>query len=154
MARVKRIPFAPEYQAASADIAAAGDENACFPAAIALLTGLELPVVLQAFSEAGRKTGQATPWGIAREAVKALGYKMVRKDYIWTRSIIESYPGVHKTLQNITTRHPVRFAKQWEGQTCLLHVDGHVAAVVDGRILDWSANRAKRVIAAYDIVKL
>ena len=154
MPKIKRIPFAPEYQAASVAASEAGDSNACFPIAIALLTDIDIATVRAAFETAGRKSGQGTPWGIAREATKALGYDLKRLPIRWRLDMIESYPGIAKTLQNITTRHTVRYPQAWAGVNVLLHVNGHVAAVKDGRILDWSANRALRVIEAYEVVRL
>jgi hypothetical protein len=154
MARKTKIALAPEYQKAIAASGAAGDNNDCFPTAIALLTGLDTEAVRKAFADAGRKSGQGTRWGVARAAVGALGYKMERLPIKWKHEMIATYPGVHKNLQNITTRHPARFAAQWAGQNVLLHVNGHVAAVVNGRMLDWSINRSMHVLDVYKIVKL
>lgn len=154
MARTKILTVAPEYRALRTETLAAGDENDCFPTAAAILTGLPLSEVREAFAAAGRKTGKGTPWAVAHEALKALGFKLVKKDWRWTRDMIDSYPGVHKNLKNITTRHPARFAKAWEGQNVLLHSHAHVSAVRDGAPVDWSINRSKHVIAVYDIVKL
>jgi hypothetical protein len=154
MARTKRIPLATEYLGAYDAASASGDSNACFPIAVSLLTGVDISTVRQAFADAGRKDGQATPWGVARVAVESIGYKMERLPIAWKFDKIATYPGVHKKLQNITTRHPVRFAKQWEGESVLFHINGHVAAVVDGRMMDWSSNRSKHVMDVYKLVKL
>ena len=154
MARTKRISYTEEYSKLVAESNSSGDNNDCFPKAIAVLTGLPLADVIKAFAEAGRLTGKGTPWGVAREGVKALGYKLERVDSMWQCRMLESYPGVHKNLKNITTRHPVRFAKQWEGVSVLMHVNAHVAAVKDGKMHDWSINRSKHVIDIYKVVKL
>ncbi len=154
MARTKMVSYTEEYSAMLMTSLASGDNNDCFPKAIAVLTGLPFETVVAAFAEAGRVTGKGTPWGIAREAIKALGFKLERMGPAWWDDMLESYPGVHKNLKNITTRHPVRFAKQWEGVSVLMHVNAHVAAVKDGKMHDWSINRSKHVIDIYKVVKL
>lgn len=153
MARIKYVKITPEYAAAREVTAAAGDDNACFPQAVALLSGLPLEEVRAAFAEAGRKNGKATPFTVAHAAVAALGFKLEKVEWKWQWDMIATYPGVHKNLKNITTRHPVRFKKAWEGQSVMLHVNGHVAAVKDGVMHDWSINRSMHVINIYKLVK-
>lgn len=154
MARKNNLPVTETYAKVRQDIASAGDANACFPAAISVLSGLPFETVQKAFAEAGRKNGKGTPWGTAERACKALGLQMKRLPTKWELDMIESYPGVHKNLKNITTRHPVRFAKAWAGKSVMLHVNGHVAAVKDGKMHDWTINRSMHVIAVYEIVKV
>lgn len=154
MARTKNIPVTNEYGQIRQQIAATGDDNACFPAAIAVLADLPFETVQKAFAEAGRQTGKATMFSVAHEACKALGFQLKKLPTKWELDMIYSYPGVHKNLKNITTRHPVRFAKAWAGQSVLLHVNGHVAAVKDGKMHDWSINRSMHVMAVYQLVKI
>lgn len=153
MARIKQVSWNPEFVALQSASVAAGDNNDCFPKAIAALTGLDYEVVREAMKAEGRKDGRGTPWHVARAAAKTLGYDIVRSTG-FEAAMIATYPGVHKNLKNITTRHPVRFAKQWAGQSCLLWSDRHVSAVVDGKMIDWAVNRSKHVMGVYRVVKL
>lgn len=154
MARTKNIPLTEKFGQIRQQIVASGDENACFHAAIAVLSELSFDVVQKAFAEAGRKNGKGTPFAVAIEACKALGFELKKLPTKWELDMIYSYPGVHKNLKNITTRHPVRFAKAWAGQSVMLHVNGHVAAVKDGKMHDWTINRSMHVIAVYKLVKI
>lgn len=154
MARIVRKSPTQTYFAAADAVAAAGDENACFPTAIAILADIPVERALAAFAEAGRQQGKGTPFFTARKACELLGYRLERQSKFWMIEMIATYPGVHKNLKNITSRHPVRFAKQWAGQSVMLHMDRHVAAVKDGVMHDWSVNRAKHVLDVYKLVKI
>lgn len=67
------------------------------------------------------------------------------------RSLIRQYPGVHKTLGSVTSRHPKRFYKVFEdGIYVLVFKDG--AAVVNRGIIEGHyANRCARAIEIYRV---
>ncbi len=151
MARIKKAPLSPVFNEVQQASVAAGENNDCFPKAVAILTELPYETVTEAFSEAGRVSNQATPWAVARVAIEALGFKLERIAN-FERDMIASYPGIAKTLKNVTTHHPARYKKCWEGQSVLLHTNRHVSAVKDGKMHDWAINRSLHVIGTYRIV--
>lgn len=155
MPKIRHIPTSSEYADVSIAAAEAKEKRDCMPKALTLLTGLPYDVVNDALIKAGRKPRKGTHWHVVHEAMSMLGYKLEPLGSAYIRSIIDQYPGGHKTLHNITTRHPQRFPKAWaDREPLLFDVGRHVAAFKDGVLHDWSCNRALRVDQLYRVVKV
>lgn len=154
MPKIKNIPASSEYVAAVTNTQEHRERNDCMVKALTILTGLPYATVHAALTAAGRKQGEGTYWDTTFAAVDALGFKLEALPYKELREIIQTYPGAHKGLQNITTRHPVRFAKQWANMDALMFdCRSHVAAFKDGQLHDWSRNRAMQVKRLLRLVK-
>jgi hypothetical protein len=129
-----------------------GDANFCAPVAVAIITGKPVAEVKKAFADAGREEGKGTPIDVTRDALKALGFKMAKVSDKEVAAIIATYPGRHNTLKHITTHHPRRFPKAFEGKgDFLFQTVNHIAAFVGGAVQDHSVNSALRVKALYRV---
>lgn len=142
------------YAAAAKELAGANDANACAPLAVSILTRRPLAEILALFEQAGRVKNKATPRAITREVIEGLGWGIRELTAGDRREIIDSYPGVHKNLKNITTHQPARFKKQWDALNlgpCLLFSIGHVSAFENGEVHDWAKGSALRVIGIWEL---
>lgn len=133
------------------------ETNDCAVKAVALLTGADYEHVHKIMASFGRISHKGTSTLIIDRTLYALGFEVTHhysgsKCY---RDIIASYPGAHKDLSYITLHHPKRFSKVWrEAENCLLYVNAHVSALVDGKLEDWAVGRAKRVYMICTIKKV
>lgn len=130
-----------------------GDENNCFPVALAIASGETLSVWEKALEEAGRIKGKGTKVPMAVEAAKALGYELKPLPTELGAEIRSKYKGVHSGLKGLTTHHPVRFSEAWVGITAILITAKHAAAVVNGVNHDWSVNNQLRVTSMWQLTK-
>lgn len=131
-----------------------GDKRHCSVIAIAAITKLPPKQVQEALAAAGRKVGCGTPiWASAR-ALKLLGFKVTIHRDLWLQAMIQSYPGRAKLLKNITTHHPRRYKKAWANQPdMLLFTNSHVAAYVNGKVVDWSIKKSLQITEVWTIEK-
>lgn len=150
MARIARLSYTEDFNQLSEESFKLNENNDCTVKAMAVLTGKPYAEVHAAFKAAGRKDRQGADFWIQKKAAEALGFSLRRLTREDEQAIIAQYPGAQKGLANITTRHPVRFAKVWQQlPPMMLHVRAHVAAFKDGKLHDWSVNKAMRVIDIY-----
>jgi hypothetical protein len=126
--------------------------NDCSVKAVAVLAELPYGEALYLLNDRGRKPRHGTFNGTAcspEVVLQTLGFKVTRVD---PQEIIQTYPKPRqRELQCITTYHPTKFAAQWPAGKFLLFVRGHVVAVVDGVIHDWTVGRSKQVFAVYRV---
>lgn len=129
-----------------------GDKNFCSPAAIAILTSTPIEKVIARLEELGRTKGRGTPQIYANQVLAELGYERRKVDIM---KIIESFPRPHcNVLKNLTTHHPRRFPGCIDPtKKYLAHCRGHVLAIVDGKVEDWSVNRSLRIWKLEEIVE-
>jgi hypothetical protein len=86
--------------------------------------------------------------GILRE----LGFTVARVDKMEFNRKYRNYP--RYTYKNLTSHHVANFPEAWnDGQTYLLQMSGHVGAVVDGKLHDWTVGRSKHIQGIYRIEK-
>ena len=130
------------------------ERNDCVVKALAIVCDLPYDVVHSALAKHGRKNCQVTRRWVTTAALKELGFSARAWTYQERRAMIASYPGAHSNLQNITVHHPVRFAAAWSGQPpTLLFMNGHVAALRDDLVHDWTKGTSRRVCEIWTITK-
>lgn len=106
-----------------------GDRRSCGVLALALVCDVSARRAQNALAKAGRRKGRGTQRSQMEAAVKALGFEhkvMLKHDCTKAKTV--------KTLPGIIPKG--RF---------LVNVKGHVLAVVDREICDWTENRLHRI---------
>ena len=127
-----------------------GDRGFCVPLAISALTGLDWKKVQKVFLEVGRPKGKGTTLIQVKAALAKLGYELEQVDEF---SIIRTYPGVHRNLKSITSKHTTRFKESFKGKKLMMWGRSHTWAVIDGETEDWSHTRSLRANLVFEIVK-
>ena len=89
---------------------ACGDENACGPAALAIMTGYPVPIVRDALARCGRRPCDGSREDIFRDAARLLGLKIKR----------------------VSAREALRLAR--EGRKVFLNTHDHIFAARDGKL--------------------
>lgn len=113
-----------------------GERADCAVRAVAIATGEGYPMAHYALECQGRQMGEGTLLCDILTAVEELGYT-------WTK--IES--------EDIPARTPTTLERlNMQGQY-IVNFRGHVAAMVDGKVLDWTAGRRHRILRMYRIEK-
>src|SRR5262245_49498871 len=136
-----------EHRSSSRDM---NERNDCAVVAVAIVCGVDYKVAHAALAAEGRKPRRGTYNAMTQSAIKKLG-KTLRP--IRTRDIIETYPMPHRrNCQYVTTHHPRRFPKSWDPKKVyLISVRGHILAVKNGEVQDWSRNKSMRVLSIYEV---
>jgi len=132
-----------------------GDRAHCAVIALAAITKLPPKQVQEALAAAGRKIGRGTYTWTTQRALALLGYSVEKASRDWIQEMIASYPEPHNMLKNVTTHHPRRFKSAWSGQPdMLLFTSGHVAAYVDGKVVDYSVKRSLQITEVWWVEKI
>jgi hypothetical protein len=122
--------FNREYSSAASRLNVTGDKNYCAPVALALTTGMDVELVNDEVIKKGwrrKKCGMST-WNM----IRFLDHHRIDHEEI-------QFNGDSKgTMSTIGKRFP-------RGKF-LVFVRGHVAALVDGEVQDWTEGRRHRVI--------
>lgn len=103
----------------------------CTVMALAIATGEGYNMAHYAMEDCGRMRWRATSMNTMGQAAKALGYTM-------TKVLPRYYKDTAKTA--ITAER-----LGWKG-SYLIEYDGHVAAMVDSNIHDWTSGRRHRIL--------
>jgi len=151
MPRIARKEIPDCYTAYTAARVAANETNDCAVIAIAAATGTDYATVRDLLAAAGRKTRHGTQRAASYLVLDKLGFDRIP---VVPEMMIAQYPKAHQILKSVTSHHPRRFNKIWsDGNTYLFFFSGHVAAVIDGTLIDWSINRALQCTEIYKIVR-
>lgn len=146
MARIRRTEKSPCFTSLIEERHALGETNDCAIYCLSIVMDVPYAEVLTVSYLYGRDRRKGTPWDIIHSVANHFGFRLTRVSYLNYMAIIRSYPERDQVLQNITTHHPRRFAKQWANKpTMIFDCNRHVAAFKDGRIHDWAEGRALRV---------
>ena len=134
-----------EWEEMHAKASEIGERNDCAVKAVAFAAGIPYERAWELLNKHGRKTGGGTLPSITEAVMKELGCELTE---VKAYDFISRYPGHHsKALKNVTTHHPARFPDVWkDGQIYLMSVRGHILAVVNGEVMDWSRRRALRAL--------
>ena len=116
------------------------DGNYCSVIATCVATGQPFSKVYREFEAVGRRRGEGTYTPQQFKVLKAYG-RALEVDTIKTRH--------YKTLASVAKACSI-----WGKGTYWVYVKGHVAAVRDGILEDWSADRKslKRVLAVLKVI--
>lgn len=127
------------WDAMSLKSEAHGETNDCTVRALTASTGLDYDTCHAQLKKQGRKNRKGCHWFIeGPKAAEALGFTMRKMDRSEYRA---------KTM--ITAERDRAFRS---GSFCVL-VRGHVAALVDGNVIDWSQGRRHRIAAVYEVTR-
>jgi hypothetical protein len=141
-----------KYRALAQTADTMSENRDCAVKAVAAVCGVSYEVAHDTLAKAGRQSGYGTPVPIIKRAVNDLGYRVIE---VPMSEKIAQYPGNHKNLQSITNHHPHRFNKVWrDGNNYLFLNARHIAAVMNGELIDWSVGRPMPLIRLYKIVKV
>lgn len=112
----------------------------CTVIALTVVTGLDYDVCHAQLKKQGRKNRKGCHWMIeGPKAAQALGFNM-------RRMMPSEYRA--KTMITAETDPALR-----NGNYAVL-VRGHVAGMIDGKVIDWSAGRRHKVQAVYHVTKI
>lgn len=135
-------------------IQATNEKNNCSALAISIITGKPYSEAYAILKSLCKKDSDFTNKALMAEAINLLGFRCRFLVYIERRAIIDAYPGVHKNLKSISTRHPEKFKKAWEGVgDCLLFSGRHVSAYKDGEVQGLAKGCAKKVTEIWRVTK-
>lgn len=159
MPALKRIALPDCYAANLADDhrKAVNEKNDCTVMAMVTVTGLPYAVCHAALEAEGRKIGRGAYTHQYVKALASLGFEARRWSVAEMVNLSRSYWDLHrKQVANITTHHPRRFPKCFEGKgPLMLKCNGHVAGMdANGVVHDWTINRSMRVIEIYSVTKV
>lgn len=128
--------------------APSGETNDCAVKALALVAGASYPNAHRALAEQGREPGSETYRHELRAALEGWGLT-VRRTY--TRALVALLTG-HR---NPTTGEAAEDPEPWAelGDRLLVFTEGHVAALVDGRLEDWTEDYAAPVVDVWEVVR-
>lgn len=128
----------------------------CSVVAISIACGVSYREAHAALKAQGRKDGHRTPDAFSARAIEALGFRIRVWLYSEMKGMIKTYPGSHKGLSSITTHHLRRFPEAWKkaGSNLIFITRGHMLAVKDHAVQDWSINRRLPVIKIWEVEKI
>lgn len=122
-----------------------GETNDCTVVATSLVTGLPYGLVHKAFADAGRKPRGGCNRSVQRIAWKSLGYEVAfsvgAKKFKIDSGISSLKKGRFLSAKQIN-EHYEEYFKYWP--PFLVYCSGHVAAVVDGKLQDWTATKGNK----------
>lgn len=143
------VSKSPEYNALAGASWSHGEKNDCPVVALSIACDLTYDAANKLMADQGRKPGKCA--GGICAAITHAGFTTntcIASDFI------AQYPKAHQILKGVTTHHPDRFKKVWaNGKTYLFYTRGHVLAVKNGIVHDWTRGRAKRVLQIFEVVK-
>ena len=130
----------PEFDKLVSQQHAHGEHNDCTVKALTAATGLTYADCHAALAAQGRKKGHGCNWySVGPKAAKALGFDL---------KLIPDHQYSAKTMATVERD---RFFRRG---SYVAQVRGHVAAVVDGQVIDWTAGRRHRIKYIYQCTKL
>ncbi len=152
----KYIPV-PLYEATRKESDKFSETNDCAVTAISIALSVPYSVTHQTLQSVGRKFRCGTYRYQSMDAIVKLGYRIETwKSKEIKEEIICHYPEPHTLALRVTTYHPVRFGSTigWEKVKelskddnigIMIFMKGHVAAMKNGVIHDWSQKSSKWV---------
>lgn len=111
------------------------DMNFCTVIALAVCCNVGIGKAYHTMKRLGRKDKHGAKYGTIYKAVTELGFTHKPVDGLY-----------NKQVKSVTKLLPSK-------GLFMVHIRGHVLAVRDGKVLDWSEGRSHRIIAVHEIVK-
>lgn len=146
---MNKLPFTADFLNLQQVSRSMGEDNDCAVKAVAIVTGLSYAEAHKRLAAKGRKARHGTPMHMILAAVREAGKNITT---VQQTSITHLYPGKHASKLHVTSYQPARFPKAWKnGKTYLMLTRGHILAVVDGTVHDWSIGRSLDCITLYEI---
>ncbi len=149
--KIAKPKSSEKYLELNSNTVLAGEANDCSVKTIAVVCNISYEEAHEACKLQGRKAGGAMVTGSILDAIQMLGFKTTS---IKKTAFIDNYPGCHSNLKHVTTYHPKRFSEVWaDGKVYVMFVKGHVLAIENGIMHDWSASRVLRAKSIYEVSK-
>lgn len=127
------------YQQIRAESLRYNEHKDCAVVAVAIVCGVDYSTAHRAQQSAGRRSRRGTPMSVTQEALNRLGYRYEKID-LGGRSC--------KTVRG-AERHP--YLQQGK---FLIRVSGHILAMADGKVEDYTQGRLYRVIEVFRVVPI
>lgn len=130
-----------------------GDSKNCAVISACVLTDKSYDECFYAFLEAGRKRNVGTRINIETKAFKTLGYDLI---FFSKAEILDNINYTYgKDYKYVVTRHVNQYKEVFENYGDLLvQVAGHVLAIKDCVVEDWSRKRSLRFCNVYKVRKI
>ena len=126
------------------------DRRCCGVIAVCLMFNETFDDALERFGEFGRADNRRTSSDVLYEVIRSYGYAMVKlmrkgddllDDYLGLIRVRGGYRG-----KRLLTSHPSRYPDiPWSSTMQLWYISNHVSVMIDGKIEDWTYDRAFRV---------
>lgn len=113
-----------------------GETNDCAVKAIAIVANADYDEVHALLKAHGRKDGKGTPWAAIWATLKALG--------VWVGPVDHTNIERAKTVRHLPAVLPKR-------GRFLVYTRGHILAVVNGEVMDWTKGRRHRPKLAWEV---
>jgi len=140
-----------KYLKLSIDSAKHNEANDCTVRALSLTCDISYDKAHEIFKNLGRKNRHGVLRYITFQAIKRAGKNF--EEIKIEEFILSKYPKSQHFRKTVTPKHPFLFKKVWQdGNSYMMFVKGHVLAIVNGEVLDWSENRAFRANCLIKIV--
>lgn len=117
---------------------ATSEHNDCTVKALAAATRRSYSDCHAAMKQNGRRNRCGSHLSVMQKAAKTLGFQMTKQD--------------RDTYSAKTCRSAGRDRRLAAMGSIILATSSHVAAMVDGDIIDWTSNRLHRIVAVYTIM--
>lgn len=141
----------PEYVALTKEQQLYREDNDCTVKALALTTGISYAEAHKLLASLGRVNGKGFSSFLTREAVAHTGKRIRQVKVI--EEIVHQYPGKHKNKLRATTHQPARFPGAWKnGKTYMAFTKGHVLAIVDGVVHDWTSEKSFYILNMWEVL--
>lgn len=153
MTRIKKSELAEGYSAVRTNgFGIEKGRNDCAVVAVSIACGVAYEYAHATMKLLGRVDDRATANYITRKALDHFGFDRVTVDM---QEILNRYPLPHcNVLKNVTTHHPRRFPGTFDSsKVYLFQTSGHILAMRDGIVHDWSVNNSLRVLGIEEIIK-
>ncbi len=112
------------------------DNNFCTVVALAVTCQQSFGKAYHTMKRLGRKDGKGAILPVTHKAIEILGYKAEQIDGLYGKQV--------KSLPKLLPRNGM----------FMVHVKGHVLAVRNGEVVDWTEGRAHRIIRVYKIERV
>jgi hypothetical protein len=115
-----------------------GERFDCTVIALTATTGLDYDTVHAAMAAGGRKNGKRFAFDDKGQAIaKGLGFELQTLD---------------RSEYSAKTMRSVERDRKLQAGAYIVRVRGHVAALVDGKVIDWSEGRLHRIVKIWRVV--
>lgn len=126
------------------------EKNDCVVKMISVVCGIEYADAHALAKKFGRKNNDGMRFHDYSAAIKSLGFKLESID---ESHFISRYPSWYQP-KNLTTYQQKMFPKVWkDGQMYIARVPGHVLAIDNGQVIDWTHERKFRITRIYRVTK-
>lgn len=157
MPRVAKVDYTSDYKARFNERGSILENRDCSVIALSVVCNVPYQTAHEALKACGRKNGRGTNIVFIERALEKLGYKVAKRYHYWDfQQFISKYPRPHNTLKGVTTHHPRRFSKVWKEHfsgAYLMITRGHILAIKDATVHDWSINNALRAEQIWEVSK-